>query len=146
MAKQRTHNNQNTDAPSFDMNYSCRTMPPLRKKNLSFIARGGTALFAETFRVHSLHEPARPNDTTIAITTECLFGRSGGWEHFGTGRTACFAHERTRNGRGLRPWSARAVRSANVAELREARQTLNRPASHKVKQSACFALRASRAH
>ena len=48
--------------------------------------------------------------------------------------------------RGMGAGSARAVRSANVAELREARQTLNRPAPQKVKQSACFALRASRAH
>ena len=56
------------------------------------------------------------------------------------------AHERTRNGRGQSPCSARAVRVANVAELREGREQCSRDRLPKVEQSVSFALRPSRAH
>ena len=56
------------------------------------------------------------------------------------------AHERTRNGRGLCPCSARAVRVANVAELREGREQCSRDRLPKVEHSVSLALRPSRAH
>ena len=43
------YNNRNPDARSFMKDYSAHSMPPLRRRNLSLIVRGGTAWLLERY-------------------------------------------------------------------------------------------------